>query len=81
LKNTLVHYKHLQIGFPYEGNYGVLDRGGKAIEFFIFDHNLDGAFIPDYGGMCGHFGHGIYRARRRCIQVVRRGIDVARMIR
>src|SRR6266568_3719942 len=74
LKNALVCYKHLQVGLPYEGNYGVLDRGGKAVKFLVFDHDPDGAFVPDHGGVFGHFR---FEFRGWRIWIVRRGVDVA----
>src|SRR6266568_8008948 len=70
LKNALVRYEHLQVGLPYEGNYGVLDRGGKAIKFLIFDHDTNGAFVPDHGGVFSHFWRRVCRARRRRIRIV-----------
>src|SRR6266571_6966850 len=81
LKNALVRYEHLQVGLPYEGNYRVLNRGGKAIEFLIFDHDTNGTFVPDHGGVRSHFGWRVLRTRWRRIRVVRRGVNVARVIR
>ena len=81
LKNALVRYEHLQVGLPYEGNYGVLDRGGEAVEFLIFDHNTNSTFVPDHGGVRSHFRWRVLGARWRRIRVVRRGVDVAWVIR
>ena len=78
LKNALVRYEHLQVGLPYEGNYRVLDRGGKAVKFLVFDHDTNSTFVPDHGGMFGHFG---FEFRWWRIWVVRGGVDVARVIR
>src|SRR6266581_2800463 len=78
LKNAFVRYEHLQVGLPYEGNYGVLDRGGKAVKFLVFDHDSNGTFVPDHGSMFDHFGLEFQGWR---IWVVRRGVNVARMIR
>src|SRR6266568_2280696 len=81
LKNALVRYEHLQVGLPYEGNYGVLDCGGKAIEFLVFDHDTNGTFIPDHRGVFDHFWCGVCRAQWGRVRVVRRGVDVAQVIR
>src|SRR6266568_3667864 len=81
LKNAFVRYEHLQVGLPYEGNYGVLDCGGKAVKFLVFDHDSNGTFVPDHGGVRSHFGWRVLRVRWRRIRVVRRGVNVARVIR
>src|SRR6266581_3439364 len=78
LKNAFVRYEHLQVGLPYEGNYGVLDRGGKAVKFLVFDHDPDGAFVPDHGGVFIHFR---FEIRWWRIWVVRGRVNVARVIR
>src|SRR5438270_11445505 len=71
LKNAFVRYEHLQVGLPYEGNYGVLDRGGKAIEFLILNHDMNGTFVPDHGDVLSHFWCGVCWTGWRWVRVIR----------
>ena len=80
-KDAFICYEHPEIGLPHEGHYRVLDHSGKAIKLLVFDYDTNGTFIPDHGSVRNHFGRRVLRTRWWRIWVVRRGVNVARVIR